>query len=392
MKIIFLDFDGVLNSDKYLRRAEEGAILDPTRLALLKQIVDATQAKIVLTTSWREHWHKDFSSCDQTGRLINSLFADCGLALYDKTPILNRNCGREGEIKAWLDKNPDVENFVVLDDAFLNADFLDGRFVKTSAYKDGLDEQGVEQAIGILNGKVKKKIFVVSDVHGHFTLMKEALDKAGFDKDNSHHLLVSCGDYFDRGNENVEVLKFFERLKYKVLLRGNHEDMLLKLLYTGQLMQHHCINGTIATLDNFFGKNYVDYTTNTIDFSGKTSTVDRMIEFMEETVDYYETANFVFVHGWLPDGYSKDGRWRDAPESVWAEARKIRWTERYTEERPIPDKTLVCGHMPNFYASVFDKHREKGNVDIFYGNGLITVDAGTYDTKRVNVLVIEDEV
>ena len=52
-------------------------------------------------------------------------------------------------------------------------------------------------------------------------------------------------NYFDRGNENVEVLKFFERLQNKVLLRGNHEDLLLKLLQTGKVLPHHYINGTM---------------------------------------------------------------------------------------------------------------------------------------------------
>ena len=64
-----------------------------------------------------------------------------------------------------------------------------------------------------------KKLFVVSDIHGHCSILKEALDRAGFDKENEDHVLLCCGDYFDRGNENVEVLKFFERLKRKILLR-----------------------------------------------------------------------------------------------------------------------------------------------------------------------------
>lgn len=99
-----------------------------------------------------------------------------------------------------------------------------------------------------------KKLFVVSDVHGHCSLLKEALKEAGFDHNNADHLLVCCGDYFDRGNENVQVLQFFERLQHKVLLRGNHEDMLLKLLQTGRLLPHHYINGTFSTLKNFFWK------------------------------------------------------------------------------------------------------------------------------------------
>ena len=82
-----------------------------------------------------------------------------------------------------------------------------------------------------------KKLFVVSDVHGHYTILKEALDRAGFDKHDPEHLLICCGDYFDRGNENMEVLRFFEGLRHKVLLRGNHEDLLLKLLQTGKAPQ-----------------------------------------------------------------------------------------------------------------------------------------------------------
>ena len=98
-----------------------------------------------------------------------------------------------------------------------------------------------------------KKLFVVSDIHGHYTILKEALDRGGFDKLDPEHLLICCGVYFDRGNENMEVLRFFEGLRHKVLLRGNHEDLLLKLLQTGKLLPHHYINGTMSTLRNIFG-------------------------------------------------------------------------------------------------------------------------------------------
>ena len=58
-----------------------------------------------------------------------------------------------------------------------------------------------------------KKIFVVSDIHGHCTLLQKALERAGFDDANEDHLLICCGDYFDRGTENAEVMKFFEKEK-----------------------------------------------------------------------------------------------------------------------------------------------------------------------------------
>ena len=236
----------------------------------------------------------------------------------------------------------------------------------------------------------KKKLFVVSDVHGHYTLLKAALDKAGFDEENENHLLICCGDYFDRGNENVEVLKFFERLKYKVLLRGNHEDLLLKLLQTGKVLPHHYINGTMKTLENFFGKYSIDPLDDTIDFSGKSRTVDRICDFIDETINYYETENYVFVHGWFPENLTTADELKNTTDIDWQQARWIKWTEKYDGKRPLETKTLVCGHMPTFYANKFDSTRAESDARIFYGNGLIAIDGGTYDTKQINVLMLEN--
>ena len=232
-------------------------------------------------------------------------------------------------------------------------------------------------------GKPMKKLFVVSDIHGYYTLLKNALDQAGFDKDNDDHLLVCCGDYFDRGSENMEVLKFFERLRHKVLLRGNHEDMLLKLLLTGKLQRHHYINGTMSTLQNMLGKYSIDPIDDSIDFSGKTRIVDRFCEFIQETVDYYETEHYVFVHGWLPENAQTPEARQNAGSEAWAKARWVKWVEQYTDQRPLADKTLVCGHVPTFF-------RTPGCTDIYFGNGLIAIDAGTADTQQVNVLVLEN--
>lgn len=235
-----------------------------------------------------------------------------------------------------------------------------------------------------------KKIFVVSDVHGHFSLLKEALDKSGFDKENENHLLICCGDYFDRGKENLEVLKFFERLDHKVLIRGNHEDLLLKLLQTGRVLPHNYINGTMQTLTDFFGKYSIDPIDDTIDFSGKTRMVDRICEFIDETVNYFETENYVFVHGWLPENALTAKERKSVSDSAWEQARWYKWTEKYNGNKPLDNKTLVCGHVPTTYAQKFDPTRTKDNADIFYGNGIIVVDAATFDTKRINVLVLED--
>ncbi len=236
----------------------------------------------------------------------------------------------------------------------------------------------------------RKKLFVVSDIHGHYTLLKEALEKAGFDKENENHVLVCCGDYFDRGKENAEVLRFFERLKHKILLRGNHEDLLLKLLQTGKVLPHNYINGTMITLENFFGKYSINPADDTIDFSGKTRMVDRICDFINEMVNYFETENYVFVHGWLPENTKTTHDCQKAEDNAWEQARWTKWIDKYEGKKPLAEKTLICGHYPTLYAKYFDSQRGEHNYGIFYGNGMIAIDGGTYDTKQVNVLVLED--
>lgn len=58
MKVIFLDIDGVLNTFA----SPEDTRMDEFRLTYLKRIIDATGAKVVLTSSLRKSWNtNDFS-------------------------------------------------------------------------------------------------------------------------------------------------------------------------------------------------------------------------------------------------------------------------------------------------------------------------------------------
>ena len=151
MKVIFLDIDGVLNCDRYLIESKcRGIGIDPTRMLLVADIVRASGAKIVLTTSWRSHWSENPEECDAMGREINEAFAAQGLSVYGKTPRLGYD--REQEILAWLDENPEVTRFVIIDDMWLQHEHLDAYIVKTSGYRGGLCEDEALEAIKILNG------------------------------------------------------------------------------------------------------------------------------------------------------------------------------------------------------------------------------------------------
>lgn len=172
MKVIFLDIDGVLNSHAYDRKRNwnEQTDIDETRLPLVKRIVDETGAKIVLSSTWREHWSVDTRLCDEDGIYINRTFAKFGLEIYDKTPDLGIDFDRPDEIRAWLNSAQEtIESFVIIDDYRYGWGKLSDNFVKTNPnFGLGLEEEHVQKAIEILlpdkkRNNSKYKISVLGD-------------------------------------------------------------------------------------------------------------------------------------------------------------------------------------------------------------------------------------
>ena len=141
MNIIFLDIDGVMNSTEEMIALynQHGSSIDntlpsPTKCKLLKQLVDETCAKVVLSSSWR-------LSLNAIQKLID-LFEPYNLILSgftcheveskkfknspyeDIKPRYQHTIGdfgtyiedRGAEIANWLLDHPTVENFVILDD------------------------------------------------------------------------------------------------------------------------------------------------------------------------------------------------------------------------------------------------------------------------------------
>ena len=75
------------------------------------------------------------------------------------------------------------------------------------------------------------KYYVVSDVHGYFTHLKNALDSAGFFEETEPSKLIVCGDLLDRGEEARELAALMKALKDEgrlIYILGNHEQLLKK--------------------------------------------------------------------------------------------------------------------------------------------------------------------
>lgn len=150
-KIIFLDIDGVLNvycegRDKY------GCLFHKHFEENLKHIIESTNAKIVISSTWRLN-----------GLIsLKRMWSDRKLSgeIIDVTPYLP-NSSRGEEIQFWLDRNI-YSNYVVIDDDNDILDIQKNNFVQTannihhSDYIDigyGLTKECAELAIEILNKK-----------------------------------------------------------------------------------------------------------------------------------------------------------------------------------------------------------------------------------------------
>lgn len=169
-KVIFLDIDGVLNSDRTLY---ESISLEDDLILNLKEIINKTGAKIILSSSWRlstDAITTLVDKLDKFGLAISGMTYD-GVDLdwlekyefdttkkyldtkfdYDENKQIKITHDRGAEIFKWLHDHDDCA-YIILDDEIedIKPYFNESVIVKTS-YKTGLTKEDVKKAIQILN-------------------------------------------------------------------------------------------------------------------------------------------------------------------------------------------------------------------------------------------------
>ena len=268
---------------------------------------------------------------------------------------------------------------------------------------------------------IARDLFVVSDIHGHYDELISSLESAGFDENNEKHLLIVCGDIFDRGLDSLEVYKYLRRLSSKnkaIILRGNHDIMFTEFLKGEDSWFNFIYNGMKTTFDSFLERTmsfesfiYIDLGLDMTNLDEKEldkiwnkyqdmtrkyilDNNEGILEWFSSLPDYYETKNYIFTHSSL-DTEAKD--WHN-PE--FSKYRYISWDACHWDDGSFfgkdlknIDKIVVVGHYHT------DGIREKSNIEFDGTNSILTRDDGkiimidtcTPITKRVNVLTIENE-
>lgn len=272
-----------------------------------------------------------------------------------------------------------------------------------------------------------KKYFIVSDVHSFYKIMVDALDKAGYEKDNPNHYLIFNGDIFDRGDGTLELYDLVRthRPENIILIRGNHEYLLRDCLVRGDCFSYDWSNGTAKTICSIaHNKPYINnrqiYDIG-VDTYAACLTLREMgvIEWLESDkwVNYCEIGPYIITHSFIPldvDGmhrmfdcfYKAANSYGLNPAYNWFEY-KDDWR---TEATPKHWEACTWGNPYVMYnAGWFDHEKEKGkylisghwgtssywndknNYNAFQDDHFIGLDATTALSKQINVAIITED-
>ncbi len=207
------------------------------------------------------------------------------------------------------------------------------------------------------------KYFFISDVHGQYQKMKQALEDAGFHKDTD--TLISLGDLFDRGPASKEVLEFVMSCPNRILVRGNHDSRLRELLLGHQYTSADVSNGVLQTLCSFCQSNsFYSLHAGLLVFSTDQKykdTYNLLWRYFNELVDAVEFSDLIGTHGWVP----RLSDWKAATEEEWCEASWAN-TGQQIYKGNFPSKNMIVGHWWAWLiAARYEKRYEEDDYQHF---------------------------
>lgn len=154
-KVIFLDVDGVLNCRSTKDKCGGYIGIEDEKVSLLKKIVDATGAIIILVSSWKEWWTNNpryKPKQNEMATYLDEKLAKQGLVIKDK--IRDGNSFGKGKgilrfIEIQKEIGIDIRKYVILDDEIF--DYLEAKIsrhlIRTSFEQNGLENKHVRKAI-----------------------------------------------------------------------------------------------------------------------------------------------------------------------------------------------------------------------------------------------------
>lgn len=95
------------------------------------------------------------------------------------------------------------------------------------------------------------RTLVIGDIHGSLKALEQILERSGATPDDH---LVFLGDYVDGWSQSPELIDYLISLKSThncLYIRGNHDDLLMQWLQTGQYSEQWFNHGGRITMDRY---------------------------------------------------------------------------------------------------------------------------------------------
>ena len=222
----------------------------------------------------------------------------------------------------------------------------------------------------------------MSDIHGELELFERLLSDVQYNPNKDQ--LILLGDYVDRGPNSKGVLEKVIQLKAHgaIVLKGNHEDMMIKSLTTDEeRVWKNWINrnGGNKTLESY-GFNNSDFIVHEEDPFVKpkihSEELEHHLNFILGLDHFFETDDYIFVHG----GVHPTTPLKETDPYI------LMWIREEFHNGYNGEKTVVFGHTP---TTKF--HNEKDNHSVFFGeNRIIGIDGGAVYGGQLNCLELPD--
>lgn len=158
MKVIFLDIDGVLNSQNFLQNNKTEPI-DRRNVSVLKNVIDKTGAVIVMSSAWRLWFDDNMMPTKGYSQCLYDILSEFGIKLFAKTPDFSTEEIRAKktfshvkakEILAWLSENQRIDKYAVIDDLDLINEEVNAHLVRTNG-QVGITEEDAVRVIKMIS-------------------------------------------------------------------------------------------------------------------------------------------------------------------------------------------------------------------------------------------------
>jgi serine/threonine protein phosphatase 1 len=220
-----------------------------------------------------------------------------------------------------------------------------------------------------------KRLLIISDIHGEIELFEQLLTDV--DYDSTIDQLILLGDYVDRGANSKKVLDKVIELKSQgaFVLKGNHEDMMIKALTTdeGRFWKNWVNrNGGNKTLESY-GFTDNDFVVHDEEEFSKPKlhcvTLDRHLDFIQNLEHFIEMDEYIFVHAGV----------NPTLPIIETDPYTLMWIREDFYKEYMGAKTVIFGHTPTKYLH--------GNHSIYFGkNRIIGIDGGAVFEGQLNCL------